>query len=568
VKELSTPSGRAKRAAGRIAAVGACLAIYAGLTAGIYQRLAAPAVAEGAVRVLTTGAPPRRNVSVHEGQFWVAGQPFHVKAVGWDPARPGELPWQRKFVAAEVEEDFRRIRAAGFNTLRSWAPLSGEELALAERHGLRVLQGIWVPPDARFADPAERRRIQAEVAGAVEASRWSPVVLGYLVLNEPRAKAVASAGLEATRSFLREVVATVRALDPSAPVGYASWPGLEALDDELLDFVAFNLYPHKPRVVMDELGLGAYTRMVARTIARGRPLLISEFGISVSPQRAPGTLRRGGSSEDEQALELLELARIFEGAGVAGTAVFQWNDGWWKNHEQPGDELTQDEGDPEEWFGLIRFASAADRLGSPRSALAALARHHRAVLLAPQDGAVAPGPLPVRLYAPEELTVRMRIDGGEAHPVALQRRGQFLEGSFELPPGGTRHDVEFLFAGHEGAAVGSERRLLRTAAHDGFSFELSPRQVTVAPGARFEVRVASSAPSAAGRSLSIAAYTEDRYNEQRHSVRLDRRGQAKVVLTAPSDETLVTLVAFEDDPNLPPLERAAEWGVVEVRSGP
>ncbi|HSK01522.1 MAG TPA: glycoside hydrolase family 2 TIM barrel-domain containing protein, partial [Kofleriaceae bacterium] len=336
----------------RLLVVSIALAVYAVLTAGLYHRMTRPGeAAEARVAVVQGAQPPHRNIAVRDGWFWVDGERLLIASVGWDPVRPGELPWTRTFRAAEIDRDLAQIRAAGFNAVRSWAPLRPEELALAARHGIRVLQGIWIDPAGDFADPAFRRRTLGEVAQAVEASRWSPAILGYLILNEPRAAAVAKAGLDETRAFLREAAAVVRALDPSAPIGYASWPGMEALDDPLLDFVAFNLYPHRPRVVMDELGLAGYVSLLRRTVARGRPLVISEFGISVSPR---GEVQgRGGASEAEQAAGLVELAGLFVAGGATGTSVFQWNDGWWKNHDRTGDELEHDPADPEEWFGLI-----------------------------------------------------------------------------------------------------------------------------------------------------------------------------------------------------------------------
>lgn len=565
MKELAPASRPLLRSGGRLAGVAGFLLVYAALTAGLYKRLSLP-TASAAVQVVSGVAPPRRSVGIADAQFIVDGAPFQVKAVGWDPSRPGELPWKRQFDEKLVEADFKRMREAGFNTVRSWAPLSREELALAERHELKVLQGIWVPPDGAFADPTFRRQVLAQVAGAVESSRWSRAILGYLVLNEPRANAVARAGLAETRSFLREVVATVRAVDPTALIGFASWPGLEALDDELLDFVAFNLYPHRPRVVMDELGLGAYARMIDRTLARGRPLLISEFGISVSPEPSQAGPGRGGASEEDQVSQLLELARIFDGAGTAGTAVFQWNDGWWKNNEAEGDEATHDPKDPEEWFGLMAFEDVKDRLGRPRPALAKLHARNRAQLIAPRDGYVDAEAVPVAIFSEEEgIELAVRVNGGAPHPVAVTQEGQWYRGTFALPGGVGRSDVEFVLSDATSATVRSERRLLNTAAPRQVALELRAKSSRVSPGTTFEVEVVGGA-ALAGQSITLASYTEDRFNEERVSLRLDSRGRAVQRFKAPLDPTMLTVLAFEDSTELPPLERAANWAAFEVRN--
>jgi exo-beta-1,3-glucanase (GH17 family) len=550
----------------RLIVVAVAVVAYAGTTAVFYRGLAqAGDGLPGTVRVVTGATLPNRNVAVRGGQIYVDGEAYLVKGVGWDPTRPGVLPWERSFSAAEVELDFRRIRAAGFNTVRTWAPMSAEELALAARHELKVLQGIWVPPDADFNDPQLRRRVLAEVSRAVETSRWSPAVLGYLVMNEPRAKAVAEAGLEQTTAFLREVVATVRALDPSALIGYASWPGMEALDDPLLDFVAFNLYPHRPRVVMDEFGLPGYLRLLAQAVAKGRPVLVTEYGISVSPGLAKALPGRGGASQAEQAQGLIDLASAFQASGVIGTVAFQWSDGWWKNNDAQGDERTHDPDDPEEWFGLVEFSGADDRSGTPRRALEALTRYNRAIVVEPRAGQVSGERVDVRIFSEEKVSVTASIDGGPAQPVVLRRAGaRWMGGALSLPQGYTRHDLELTLIDEKGEILRRERRLLRTAAPRSYALALRPHPLRVAPGNSFTVALESSDPAAVGNAVSIAAFTEDRYNEQRINVQIDARGQASVTLRAPDEPTLLTLLAFENDPMIPPTERASGIAVVEV----
>lgn len=550
----------------RMLGVVVCLLVYAALTAALVRGFG-PARGAAAVSVVTGTTPPGRNISVHDGFFFVDGQPFVPKAVGWDPVRPGELPWERPFHPEEIEDDLRRIRAAGFNTVRTWAALRDEELALVAKHELFVLQGIWVAPDGRFDDPAFRRESLRKVARVVESSRWSPVVLGYLVWNEPRAQAVAKAGVNETLALLREVIATVRALEPSAPIGIASWPGLEIIDDDLLDFVGFNIYPHRPRVVMNELGLGGYVRLIDRTVARGRPLVVTEFGVSVSPRST--TPLRGGVSEAEQGPKLCGLLDTYISSGAVGTSVFQWSDGWWKNNSVVGDEMEHDPADPEEWFGLVSYSGLDDRSGKGRPALAAFAECQQALVLKPRNGAVDPQAVPVWIYTAEPVRLEIVVDDGAPRPVVLSRSGRHVSaGVFSLPAGGVRHDVAFRILSTQGKLLKTERRLLRTAPARTAKLAITPESAVVEPGQPFFVDVELTGAGDARGSVTVFTYTEDRFNEETSRTQIGKQGRGRVRFVAPDQETLLTILAFEDDPAIPQWERAAAWTVVEVRGRP
>jgi hypothetical protein len=561
MKEISVPSvGRSSRRALIIVAV---LTAYAALTVLLYRRSneghSVPAQSHTA-RVL---APPARTVAIENGMFHMNGAPLIIKAVGWDPVRPGDVPWKRAHSEADVMSDLSRIRAAGFNTVRTWAALNAQELELAAKHDLYVLQGIWVPPEGPFADPAYRRKVLEDVRKVVETSRWSSAVLGYLVMNEPRARAVAEAGLDTSLGLLREVVATVHALDPDAPVGYASWPGLEPFHDDLLDFVAFNLYPHRPRVVMDELGVASYVRMVDRTIARGRPLLITEFGISVSPGRPLRTPGRGGATEAEQAEGLVDLASTFLRSGASGLSVFQWSDGWWKNDEAPGDELEHDPLDPEEWFGLVRFESIDDRVGTPRPALERYQDHQRAMLVEPRDGRIEGGAVPIRVFSEEPVRVRVGLDGMDPAIVPLSRDGAWHVGSLQLREERPEYYLQVTIEDADGAVITREQRVVVATLAEPVELRLTPTRIDAVAGKPFEVTVARSGIRERPSRVTIVTYTEDRYNEERQIVTLGDEA-AKVVFNA-EEPGLLTVLAFESDEDIPEVERAVAWTFAEVR---
>jgi hypothetical protein len=414
--ELPTRGRRVRR----LLAMAGALAAYVAVTTFLAHRYSG----------LPASGP--RRCEVIGGSLYKDGEKFLVKAVGWDPSLPGELPWKRQRSVHRFEEEFARIRAAGFNAVRTWEVLSAVELAAAERHGLAVLQGIWVDRDGAFSDPEFRRRELEKVAGAVRASRSNRAVLAYLVMNEPRPEHVLAEGLEATRSFLKEIAAVVRREDPGALVSFSSWPGLEFLDEPSFDVVAVNLYPFRPSSILDAIGYAGMVKLWKRLHAGKRPLLVTEFGVSVAPNR-PLPDGPGGASEAEQAEILPRLAESIVRGGAGGGAVFMWNDGWWKNADAPGDENTHDPDDGEEWFGLIAMESLSDVRGRRRPALQAITEWNRAVLTLPQDGSVRSREVEVEAHVEAEgARIEVSVNGTEPITVPVVREGLWLRGRLGL----------------------------------------------------------------------------------------------------------------------------------------
>jgi hypothetical protein len=68
--------------------------------------------------------------------------------------------------------------------------------------------------------------------------------------------------------------------------------------------------------------------------------------------------------------------------------------------------------------------------------------------------------------------------------------------------------------------------------------------------------------------ITVASFTEDQFHESRAHLVTDEHGRVQAEFETPSTETLLTIVAFENDPKLPPAERATAWACVEVRDDP
>jgi hypothetical protein len=405
-----------------------------------YRRLTALGIALGAyvtvvavtLREPTVTRPDKpAAVEIRDGWLYRHNEKLLLKAVGWDPARPGELPWERRRSRDLVRQDMHAIRSAGFNAIRTWELLSPEELAAAEAEGLMVMQGIWLDPAGRFANAEFRHGAAEKVRWAVRATRDSGAVVLYLIMNEPAPAAVLREGVDAAQSLFRELRTIADAEGARAPVTFANWPGAEFVDDSSLTVVAANLYPFRPRTLLNMIGYPGMVKLWKQEQAGERPLIVSEFGISVSPNSEPRSLEApGGSSEEEQARVLPQLADAIFRTGAAGAALFMWNDGWWKNAEDAGDELTHDSQDGEEWFGLHAFSDVGADFGRPRPALAAMRQWNRAVLTQPTDGVAPTRELAVEVHSDEPgIRVQVSIDGHDRTTIPLQIRGQMVAGA-------------------------------------------------------------------------------------------------------------------------------------------
>ncbi|HVO32365.1 MAG TPA: glycoside hydrolase family 2 TIM barrel-domain containing protein, partial [Elusimicrobiota bacterium] len=146
-------------------------------------------------------------VDIRNGQFYVDNEPYYVRGVGYAPWRPHQRPGvsyadtNRRW----SELDFERMKAAHVNTLRTWEPLSSEELALADKYGLMVLQGIRLDSTQDFSDPHNQDSAVEQVEAVARASKDAGNILGYIVMAEPSPKAVVESGEEATLQYFRRL---------------------------------------------------------------------------------------------------------------------------------------------------------------------------------------------------------------------------------------------------------------------------------------------------------------------------------------------------------------------------
>lgn len=274
-----------------------------------------------------------------DGKFFRAGEErVYLRAVTYGPF-PGGWP-------VSFEDDFSRIRAAGFQALRLFGMPDDLLLDAALRHGLRVFGGLnWASGMDFIHEPRHLSHARVSLAEALRRTRHHPALCGVYVGNEIPADLVRWIGPVKVRESIESLIALGRSLAPELLFAYGNYPSTEYLEPENADFTAFNVY------LEDESAFRRYLRRLHH-IAGDRPLVISEFGLDS---------RRNGLAA--QAETLVWASRSAESEETAGFTIYAWSDRW-----QNGEMEVMD------WdFGLL------DRDGQAKPALDAISKsqvHH------------------------------------------------------------------------------------------------------------------------------------------------------------------------------------------------
>lgn len=288
------------------------------------------------------------------GKFFFRGaRKVYLRGVTYGPFAPGADGSQ--FPApALARRDLALMRELGANAVRCFTVPPRWLLDLAHEHDLGVLVGLpWTEHVCFLDDEAIAAQVRAAVRRGVDACAGHPALAAYLVGNEIPPDVVRWLGAARVRAFVEALAAEVRGRDPRALVGYASFPSTEYLDLSELDFVAFNVYLHRPP------DFRRYLRRL-QNLAGDKPLVLTELGVDS---------RREGDRAQAEILAW-QLGAAFE-LGLAGTAVFAWTDEWFTGGRQVDD-----------WaFGLV------DRERRRKPAFAAVQHAYRAPLPAPPDPA-------------------------------------------------------------------------------------------------------------------------------------------------------------------------------------
>jgi hypothetical protein len=343
-----------------------------------------------------------QQVEVKNNSFYIDGQKFFVKGIGYEAsALPGEVPWRKIFNPNQLHFDIQRILSGGFNTIRTWAPFTAQELDLLQHYDIKIIMGIWIDPQGDFSDASFVNEAKTIVTDVLSYSKYYHNIIAYLIMNEPLPETIFNAGYENTVALWTELSDIIHAQHPNRPVSIANASNGTYIESDIFDFSAYNVYIYNPVTVNYLHGYRDFIHYLQQLNVPGHPLIITEYGLSVSPT-GPGNWGYGGNSLTEQQEGILHMYKALVDGGASGSCVFNYSDGWWK----AGDEFVHDDA-AEEWFGLVEYTGLTDNEGQERPVWKTVKDYQSAIITQPKSSEIYINKVPIEIFLNDTID---RID--------------------------------------------------------------------------------------------------------------------------------------------------------------
>ena len=336
-------------------------------------------------------------VEIKDGWYYINGHKFFVNALGYEiNARPGQHPYVKRWSQPElVKSDLAAIKEAGFNAIRTWSELSEEELEVAQESGLKVVLGIGINPKDDFSNPEVVERLMGIVENVLAYSKNYDSVITYLIMNEPMPQHIKTVGAQATVDLWKKMRDLIHREHPGIPVTISGNSTVtEFVDMNVFDVYAYNSYDYDGFNYTH--GFANASRILPQLNGQGKPLLLTEFGMSVS--RQGGESRVGANTLMAQMEILPWYYRQLLDAGAAGACPFYYADGWWKGGE-PGKHNDT----AEEWFGFWGYRDAEDTVGYPRPVWHAMKEYNMALISSPKNQAFYRNEVPLEIFLQDDV---------------------------------------------------------------------------------------------------------------------------------------------------------------------
>jgi exo-beta-1,3-glucanase (GH17 family) len=228
------------------------------------------------------------------------GKGEKYECVSYAPFRRGQIPFDLNLHidAAQIDDDLARL-APVTDCVRTYSIDRGlDQIAgIAQRHGLKVLQGLWLGSDP------EKNRYQIETTIAL-ANRYPDVIRAVIVGNEVLLRG------ELSETDLAAIVRRVKAAVP-VPVTYADVWEFWLRNRDLAaatDFVTIHILPYWEDVPISASKAAAHVEAIHAKVAAafpGKEVLIGEVGWP-----SAGRMREGALPSRSNQAKVLEEVLI------------------------------------------------------------------------------------------------------------------------------------------------------------------------------------------------------------------------------------------------------------------
>ncbi len=311
------------------------------------------------------------SVQIINKTLWVAGAPFTIRGVGYQPVPVG-FGISRATLdyiytdACIIARDVPLLRDLGVNTVRFWSELPDSEVLLDALYNegvdpIYAIMGFWIPADGLdYSDADTIAGFEVEFAAYVNRFKNHPGVLAWGLGNENN---LVYAGDLADWYALANRLSEIAYLEEGAayhPTILINGGMLDFADTDLgsddasLEYV--DMWGHNTYFGIDSHCYFDYFDRLSQ-----KPLVFTEFGIDAYDMLA---------GQEYPTVHADWVAQQWEqiAANCLGGSVMAYSDEWWK----AGDPITHDEGgyytdqhpdgfSNEEWWGIV----AVEDLGGP-----------------------------------------------------------------------------------------------------------------------------------------------------------------------------------------------------------
>lgn len=270
-------------------------------------------------------------VTVVDNTLLINGKVTQIKAVSYSISYPGakntaEVP------LSIVDKDFKDIKAAGFNAVRSYEPWSPELIDLLEANGLYLIEGvIHIDDSTNFDSEDELQEVIDRAVSVVKNHRCRKPILFWSLWNDAPfnwglsgGNVVSRFGEATVSSFLKKLYKAVKSVDGQHPITASNVANAKHFEIgmDVVDVIGINaylgVYDWVTQSYSNQLGEELVLRLKGLSTKYRKPIWISEVGSA------------SVSSTNDQGDVIPQQIRLLYNSGFIGYSIFQWHDDWSK----------------------------------------------------------------------------------------------------------------------------------------------------------------------------------------------------------------------------------------------